>query len=205
MVKIFDRTSLERELSSLTKQHRVAFAAACAQRNLPNYRVFSEEVSWGNCDPLVEALDYLWDRLEEDGVFSQEKLEDYIRQDDEVTPDLDNFGTDKATYAVDACRTVDHALRSALEDKPLDAAYAGQASFETVDCYIQVTEKMPDDVHLRPELKKKIAEHPLMVRELGRQREDLELLKCTQPLTTAVVMQLRHISQNNGRSNIGLG
>src|ERR1700688_1483953 len=60
----FDANALIAQLERLPNRLRVAFAAACAERQLPNYVRFSEATGEGNPGRLEAALRRVWDDIE---------------------------------------------------------------------------------------------------------------------------------------------
>ena len=82
----FDAADLERELDALPPAHRTAFAAACAERLLPNYGVFSEVEGWGDPARLARGLDSVW-RYLEGHPLPAERLEGLLRDEDRLAPD----------------------------------------------------------------------------------------------------------------------
>ena len=57
----FDESGLIARLAKLPNEWRVAFAALCAERQLPNYVRFSTRSGLGNPGVLREALASIWD------------------------------------------------------------------------------------------------------------------------------------------------
>jgi uncharacterized protein YjaG (DUF416 family) len=60
---LFNEKELSQKIERLVKQHRVAFAAACAERLLPSYARFSRRSGRGDYLILVDSLESLWKDL----------------------------------------------------------------------------------------------------------------------------------------------
>ncbi len=60
----FDEQQLTRDLVALPASHRVAFAASCCERLVPNYQAFALMEDWGNPRLLRRALDAAWKTAE---------------------------------------------------------------------------------------------------------------------------------------------
>ena len=60
----FEFDTLEQQLENLPGLHRVAFAAACCERMLPNYSAFCRMYDLGNPSVLRNALDEVWEILQ---------------------------------------------------------------------------------------------------------------------------------------------
>ncbi|HAG81307.1 MAG TPA: hypothetical protein DCL61_09060, partial [Cyanobacteria bacterium UBA12227] len=62
--QFFEFDTLAQELEGLSPIHRVAFAAACCERMLPNYNTFCRQVDWGDPSVPRKALDEVWQILQ---------------------------------------------------------------------------------------------------------------------------------------------
>ncbi len=57
---LFDEKQLLQKLEQLATNRRVAFAAACAQRQLPCYQRFSAKTGFDDFTALENILESLW-------------------------------------------------------------------------------------------------------------------------------------------------
>lgn len=91
----FEFESLERELAQLPPLHRVAFAAACCERLLPNYDAFCRMYDWGNPEVPRAALNEVWEILAGKPVAPSTvlQLREYCSRED-VFPDSLELGDD---------------------------------------------------------------------------------------------------------------
>jgi uncharacterized protein YjaG (DUF416 family) len=197
----FNKQALIDDLKSCNTKCRIGFAASCCNRVLTSYKAFMEEAKWGDFGALASAVEYIWETLEDNGRFSAERLEQMMSECKDATPDLDEITTDLATWGHDAALVVLSALQCARDGTPQAAAEAASWSHASVDAFVQVLEDLdPAD----PALEQRIEAHPLMKRELAQIASDLECIRFNPELTTALVIQLRHAWQNDGRSNVDL-
>jgi uncharacterized protein len=188
-------------LDRLPPAHRTAFAAACAERLLPNYAAFAAETGWGDTRRLRAALDAVWRHLGDPGGVAASELRAHYAAVDEAIPDTEDFDTPLVSFALDAGVAVLSATAACYDPDPAHAASASEAATDTLDMFIQ--ESLDLDAS-GPELEAVIAAHPLMQRERARQAEDLQTLADASVLTADVLEALRARSWNGGVGNVGL-
>jgi len=198
----FSNRSLESKLEELPHPHRLAFAASCCERAFPNYVVFSQQAHWGGPATLRASLNTVWDFIE-DSSGALADLAELVQKAQAATPDLDDFSTSEVDLQAAAAQEAAFMVRLLLQfcqDNQL--SYAMRITTfarDTIDMYVQTIEKLdPAD----PELDREIAQHPLMVEEIGKQEDDL--LRLTQIKTRAGFQDFRRHATNPERSNIGL-
>jgi uncharacterized protein YjaG (DUF416 family) len=194
----FDPDLLEHEISRLPRLHRVAFAAACCERLLPNYAAFVRQVHWGDPGSLRSALDYIWSAVA-GGSADRDEIYRLIKQCDAVIPDTEDFETSLVSAALDAGTAVAGTLRALLDGDPKHVVEVASYCRDTVHMYIQER----DDLDYRdPLFDTKIERDPLMKRELERQSAILSTLANNPVLDNRVVKWMRDESLDRGRSNI---
>lgn len=181
----FNFDLLAEYLEDLPIKHQAAFAASCAERLLPNYKKFSESEGWGDYGLLRQALDGIWLHLAQNANLN---LKDLIKKCDKVIPDTEDFETIYVSFALDAGNAIVETLLF-IQDNEM-SRIVDIASFcrDTVDMYIQELDNMD---YSDPSFEQKIASHPLMLKELSKQSEDLVLLrnKVTLDEHTLLLMQ----------------
>jgi hypothetical protein len=106
------RRYLAEQLGRLSPQHRLVFAASCAQVLQPNYGAFDAESGWGQPAILHRALDVAWACAE--SVPVRNRVLELIEQCEEVSPDTDEFQTALASPALDAVIATIESLRCCL-------------------------------------------------------------------------------------------
>jgi uncharacterized protein YjaG (DUF416 family) len=168
--------SLGKRLTILSKESQVAFSASCCERAYPNYKFFSELTKWGDPVAFRNSLDLAWGSLKNNP--GRQLLSSLEQACIKATPDLDDFSTEELDVASAAAQ--DSAFMIILLLQLVMDCEEGQpkriATFarDTVDTYVQALENIsPTDLNLEH----RIADHPLMRRELSCQKFDLEYLE----------------------------
>jgi uncharacterized protein YjaG (DUF416 family) len=195
----FHPEELLRELRALSKWHRLAFAAASAERLLPNYVAFARAARWGSADTLREALDYVWLVIERQRMDADE-VQRLIARVETVTPDTEAFRTPFTSAALDAAGAVIETLHCVLDADPQRALIVATLARDTVDMFIQERDRL--DLTRDRDFEQRIANDPLMRDELDRQHELLTELREQSALTQFFVRRLQSKAQNHGISNI---
>lgn len=190
----FDLNHLVKELDRLPKMHRVAFAASCCERMLPNYRAFSAMEQWGDFNLLRKALDDVWRWLKGDPL-SQEYVINLADKCYAVAPDADDFSSLFTSSALDAVGSIVETLWCCVDGDARRAADVGSNANDTIDMYIQVRDGLdPAD----PAIEEKIQADPLMIEELEKQAADIGALGAIDSLTSDFLDSLRHSSESIG-------
>ncbi len=202
---------LKKELEGIYHLKRVAFAASCCERLLPNYNLFAREENLGNPSRIRKALDEVWQvvrgnpidvsRIEQ---FRENCLAEISLQEDEIF----KFGHDyEAQLAVLA---VSCALESCLEtiNTPLVINIVKHVRDTIYEFLIVMS-----DEHGTPDLFNKsfeeqceqLSKHPFTLRELEKESEDLQRLQGVEHIDSELIEWLRTSFDNNGKSVIDLG
>jgi len=168
----FDEDNIKDQIRKLSPHSRVAIAALCCERSLPNYKRFSLHHNWGKFDVLQNALAKIWTWLEK-----QNDTDDLIAlalQCEEQAPDTNQFESVYVSPALDSAISVSNTLREIVSSKGNYAFEVASLSRDTVDMYIQEIENLyPQD----PDLEEKIRMHTLMQAELQMIYADLNYLQ----------------------------
>ncbi|MBE9122190.1 DUF416 family protein [Tychonema sp. LEGE 07199] len=203
-----DFNTLQKELEELPPFHRIAFAASCCERLLPNYSAFAREEGWGDFTILRTALDEVWQILQGKPLNVTE-ISQLIKNCIDAVPDADDVS--QSSYcpeAQHAASAIGITLELCLEPTPQDAIAVARAVKETLFEFLDRIEesKDPKGWQEKPyaELTKEIDNHPFSVREMAKQREDLQRLKEVETLDREFLEWLRTSSHNNGKSLIDL-
>lgn len=194
----FNAQTLKDQIETLPRSHRVVFATSVCERLLPNYEAFSRLEQWGEPTILRSALDEVWRSLEATSL-TPERLHDLQAQCEAVLPDTEDFTSLYTSAALDAGVAILETLACCRDGDPQRAATVASLARDTVDMYVQQKDHLD---YADPEFEQKIAAHPLMIRELRKQREDLEELRTATALDREFLEKIRHSSNNQGRSNI---
>jgi uncharacterized protein YjaG (DUF416 family) len=186
----FDEPCLIARLAKLPNELRVAFAALCAERQLPNYIQFSARSGLGNPNVLREALGSIWEDLQGRSV-SNAQLESILERCMALIPNGSADTEEETAYADDAAASVAYTLRARLAGDPQEAARAARRAYESVDQFIL---SQFNSTIVRRDREALMASHPLAQAELQRQQTDLQDLQsaCAQkPLPATVISDLR--------------
>ncbi len=110
-----DENKLWAQLGQLPSRLRVAFAVACAQRQVPNYVRFSKVAGQGDATALIRALSRLWDELEGSAA-AKGLLQQQLDSCMSLLPDPENDPHGRlAYYAEDAVSSAVYAIGARLE------------------------------------------------------------------------------------------
>ena len=193
---------IEGELTPLSHAQRLAFAAACCERALPNYVAFSRAAHWGDSAILRTSLDFVW-RFIEGAEFLPDESILLEQRCESVTPDLDDFPDPSVDVLAAAGQEAAFMTRLLLQfHRENQLTYALRISTfarDTIDMYVQVLEELdPAD----PQLDNKIARHPLALRETEKQERDLRAL--TGVTSPSDLVQFRKSASRPIWSNVGV-
>ena len=135
--------------------------------------MFAKEGRWGDPSILRSAIDKTWEVVlgRSYALAEIRELENQCRM---VTPSSDNFPEINVAAGQEAAFMVTLLLQFCYDKKTRYAVRIATFARDTIDMYIQVHEKLaPSD----PNREQKIANHPLMQKELDRQKSDLVTLR----------------------------
>jgi uncharacterized protein YjaG (DUF416 family) len=163
------KQQLIRELNSLPKQLRIAFAAACSQRQLPSYVRFSTATKTGNAQAAEQMLTDIWNNLEHNIPASEttKKDLDYCMS---LIPDYDSYYFEGQENAEDAIASVAYTLRTELGGDSQDAACAARRAYDSLVHHITARDDLDWNV---PTHRSRLVSDPLVQAEFRRQRADM--------------------------------
>jgi uncharacterized protein len=168
-----DEKELWRQLERLPNRLRVAFAVACAQRQVPSYVRFSKVARQGNPDALIGALSCLWDELQGKPV-AERQLREQLDSCMSLLPDPDQDPHGGlAFYAEDAVSSAAYAMGARLKSDIEQAIWAARSAYNALDGFVSA--KNPSGSFDQEE-EERIRLHPLVQAELRRQQADVEQL-----------------------------
>jgi hypothetical protein len=185
---------IEDRLVRLPERHRIAFAASCCERLLPNYAAFSRMTGWGDVQALRTALDRAWAALSGDALDEAERR-DLIAACDRHSPDTENFTSELTSAALDAAAAVNETLQCLSDPTASRAATVGQFAVDTVHMFLQVQCGLDPQ---QPDFEVRIFAHPLMVAEIENQLSALDTLSGIERLTAELLQELRTTYSRRG-------
>jgi uncharacterized protein YjaG (DUF416 family) len=186
----FDEPDLVARLARLPSKPRVAFAALCAERQLPNYIRFSERSGLGNPNVLKEALESIWQDVQRQPLAKSE-LETILERCMALVPSGEEDTEEETAYAEDAAASVVYTIRARLADDPQEAAWGARCAYDTLDYFLM---SQIDSTSVTREHEKFVLSHPLVQAEFQRQQadlKDLELASSEKSLPASVISELR--------------
>lgn len=199
---------LKAQLAKMSPFHRVAFAASCCERLLPNYYVFAREEGQGNPLILRDALDEVWQILQ-GKAFERETIELLIRNcQAAIVPSEDVFESRYCAESQLAVVAILNTLKACLNEENIEAItkvikVVGDTLFGFLDIEKEITE--PDWLQKTGEVQiEEISNHPFTLREIAKQNEDLQRLKEVETLDRDFLEWLRTSFDNGSRSLIDL-
>ncbi|MBJ7309095.1 DUF416 family protein [Rugamonas sp. CCM 8940] len=168
----FDEPTLVGELATLSPPQQVAFAAAAASRQLNSYEWYARRFQPAALPRPREIATALWQALQA-GTTEPNSLSELLEEVMGLLPEESDDWIVCHSLAEDALSSLAYALRALLQADPQEAAWAARRGYEAVDqAAIRALEVQPGS----PETELAIRCHPLVQRELERQRRDLAFL-----------------------------
>jgi len=167
----FERKQVMDRIDPLPKRLRVAFAAACGERQLPNYVRTSGFNAIGTPNAVTRMLGELWDSAERNS-FDMEKLRRDVDVCDQLIADYNNgtFAGIEFDVAEDAVASLAYALDTALSGGSQETMWAAECASNALYAYI--IERFEVDINA-PHARSFIYSFPIMQAELSRQQTDL--------------------------------
>lgn len=169
----FDESLLLEQITPLSSQARVAFAAAAATRQLGNYERFSRNLNPQNELIPRKIVTQLWEDLQLIQIRRakwQTKLDEVM----DLLPEENDDWMIAHTLADDALSSLAYAIRCLLIPEPQEAVWAARRAYEAADqAAIRILGVHPGS----PDTELTISMHVFVQRELSRQQNDLSLLR----------------------------
>jgi uncharacterized protein len=194
-------SELAEKLTALPQRLRAAFAAACAQRQLPNYLASSSVNPTGDPTAIMPVLNDLWDAIET-GSFDRAKLQKGLDSCELLVSDEDTKYFDGIEYADDAVYSLLYAIDTALGDGVEEAVWAARRPLEALSVYVRRRcgiESTPESVH-------RVRAHALSRAEVERQQSDLTDLRHAANVPgqeRAIIAQIRRRAEKDSASFFG--
>lgn len=206
------------EIEKLPFLHQIAFFASICERSLPNFKAYTDEnATYQDFSIFRKALDEVWlflSRNKTNLVESNQLRADCDRAFDEI-----DYSFEFGSYAFRATSSVYFVLENIFVPTNKIARALFSRTYETLAEYIENEiesleyekfgmQETDDDWSKKTVEEQELitASHPLVVREIRKENENLQLLKETQNLTPEFVRQFRisALEYTNGKSLIDL-
>jgi uncharacterized protein YjaG (DUF416 family) len=179
----YDEAAAVLELARLSPERRVVYAATCSERLLPLYEGYCRRSGRGNSVAIAEILQRLWQHLlgDEMGVSD---IDAALSRCMALIPDEDvEPWIDEQAFADDAVSATAYALETLKSGEPQESAWAGRRAFEAAGYHVSH--------RLGVESYSDVVAHPVVQRELSRQRRDLDELLAARQEPPELVVRLR--------------
>ncbi|MFN8352812.1 MAG: DUF416 family protein [Spirosomataceae bacterium] len=157
-------TKISESIKHFQPEQLVMLNATTCEKVIPIYSLFSESESWGNIELLQEAL-FLQYQYLQNLTITDSEIDKIILEIENNSPDLDEFNSELASYALDACIVFMESL-TFLRTKDINSAISvASSSRDLVDMFVQEKNDFaPNDVNLNI----KIQTDPFMEKEVDR-------------------------------------
>lgn len=195
---IIDEGDILNRLNLISHRHRIAFAASCCERLLPNYQAFWVMERWGNPRILRKAMDKVW-AVPKDDNLSDLEVNELQSQCSDVMPDTEDFTSFFAGLAINAVAAIIHTLIYCLNSDLNELLLVSRLSSESVENYLNAVNDPHTGVHAaKKQFDDWILTAPLLHAEVEKQKQDLEILSSSTDLTTTLIESLRLSSRKTG-------
>ncbi|XXY44276.1 DUF416 family protein [Sorangium sp. So ce269] len=169
----FDEAQLIKDIERLAPRHRVAFAAACAERLRPAYLTFSARTGRGNPRQYEAILDLLWSDLDKQRMTDAEVSAHMEICMALIPQEDDGPWINEQASAEDAGAALAYALQCRQSGQSQEAAWAARCAYEALDHYVITDEGLDMNI---PGTETRVLSHPLVQAEFDRQRRDIREL-----------------------------
>ncbi|MBB3743126.1 uncharacterized protein YjaG (DUF416 family) [Rhizobium sp. BK591] len=170
MMEGFDEQQLLQRLGQLPSYELTVLATACASRQTGNVIWYCEEYGLDRYPLVSKCIEKLWEAPGENGHGGiwEEALESIM----EMMPPDDHVWTVIDALAEDAFASLCYSVRTKLHATAQEATWALRRAYEAADqAAIHLSRKQAHELK-EPE----ILAHPIVQRELVRQKRDYELI-----------------------------
>lgn len=170
---IYDKQRLLQALAAMTSAARLACATAAATRLMPVCERFAAVQATGKQDRAREIVAELWQCILADDP-GQQPWAAVLDEVMGMIPGKEVDGGLLTLMAEDGLASLAYAVRCLLVDAPQEAEWAVGREYDATDhAAIELMGFVPNT----PKKEARLLAHPLIQRALGRQQEDLVLLR----------------------------
>jgi hypothetical protein len=159
-------------LTELPTRLAAAFAAAVAERQLPNYAAYVERSGRGSFDILIGALNDLWDDLEHPSG-DKEELRSHIDQCESLLSGKGHY-EEGWSFAKNAIWSTQYALHLWLDGQVQNAIWATDCAIETLYHSMAIPIGGAEMRTIDPEEHEELIDDPLMRAEFRREHQDID-------------------------------
>ena len=145
-------TLLKSQTSSQAYQPLLEFAVLICKKLYFDYQKFTEVEKWGDANLLMDAIKICQQTLENTADTNEVKA--LIPQIDSITPDMDDFGSELGSYALNASAAVYETLEFITDQDKTHVYNIATYYTDTIDFKIQEDKELTQ---------LEIENHPLMI------------------------------------------
>jgi len=172
MDPVFNERKMRAWLSPLSHRARVAFGLSCCERGLPSLVAYRDETGQGSPEDLARILDAAWGFVEGRELGGDvDELIARCKRAAPTEPGATSIHAGPAVNAGFAFVLMLETIATGAIDKVIEA---GAVTSDSAESYSRGDLGLDDDA---PDLEAHLAAHPLVQRELRRQRDDIKLLR----------------------------
>lgn len=177
-------------INSLDEKKSIVFSGLICKRMRILFVSFSVREDFGNIGDYDKALDIIFTSAMSDRI-NLKLIESIKLRFEESFPDLDEFDTVYASYALDACSSIEQALMYLLDKKKEHIVNCSTAATDVVDMFVQ---EYLDLNPSNPDLEDIISNNFFMTQEVNNQLDVLNTLDSVTTLDKDIVDNLIAIS-----------
>jgi uncharacterized protein YjaG (DUF416 family) len=146
-------STIQNQISLLSPKRQLELAIKICKELFFEYQNFSEFYKWGNPDLLLDGINLSEKALNDN--MDLPKIKELIPKIDSVTPDMDDFGSELASYALNASASVYEALEFLIDGDTRHVVNICTYYTDTVDFKVQEEAELTEE---------QIDKHPLMIK-----------------------------------------
>lgn len=182
---------VEKSVLKLSRTKRILFSVINSERLLDCYVAFQRINGWGDHLVLRNSMDMVYEYLIDNKVYSLADFRRQLEVIDNITPHMDDFSGVIASFALNACTSVENTLDYIISGDVKYVMEMVTAAYDTVDMFVQEKENLNSrDI----DLEKKIWNDIFLQNELKHQRAFLNQLATLQSdnVTDNIIENLRN-------------
>jgi hypothetical protein len=195
-------------LHKLPIKHRVAFAATCCERLMPNFYACALVYEIENHHLVQAGVDNLWGYLGGE-LWQETEINEFLQVLDSFASEIENFAStiysELALHTLDAIRNT---VRGCLADTGKNLEEVITITINAIDLYLRNVNYPSTEFFSATEqtaFDEWIYQAPLYTTELKQEQADLELLSSSKTLSIDLLMKLRSDAKRIGMKPIENG
>ena len=145
-------TILKSQTSSQAYLPQLKFAVRICKKLYFDYRNFTEVEKWGDANLLMDAINLCQQAIQNS--INAEEVKALLPKIDLITPDMDDFGNELGSYALNASAAVYETLQFIIDKDKTHICNIGTYYTDTIDFKIQEDKDLSE---------LEIENHPLMI------------------------------------------